>query len=303
MINLDKKNQKFLITGGTGFIGSKLVKEILKDDHKITILTRNKKLLQQKSEINYIDNLDIEMNFDIIINLCGEAIFQRWTDGVKKKIYSSRIDITKKLAQSINNSKTPPRLVISGSAIGYYGISQDQVFAEDSKIEDQKLFSQNLCKDWESSASSIVKKSRLVIIRTGVVIGKGGGMMKRILLPFKLGLGGKIGSGKQYLSWISLDDVILAINHIINKDDVAGAINLTAPKAVTNQDFSRTLAKILNRPCFFCMPAFFAKIVFGQMADELLLNGQNVAPKKLLQSGYSFKIKNVQEALKESCLK
>ncbi len=300
MINLDKKNQRFLITGGTGFIGSKLVAEILKDGHKVTILTRNKKLLKQKSKINYVDNLDIEMNFDIIINLCGEPISQRWTDDIKKKIYSSRIDITKKLAQIINNSKTPPKLVISGSAIGYYGISQDQIFEEDSKIEGQKLFSQNLCKDWEIAASSIANKSRLALIRTGVVIGKNGGMMKRILLPFKFGLGGKIGSGKQYLSWISLDDVILAINHIINKDNIDGAINLTAPKAATNQDFSRTLAKILNRPCFFSMPAFFAKIVFGQMANELLLNGQNVAPKKLLQSGYSFKAKSIEEALEKS---
>jgi len=300
MINLDKKNQKFLITGGTGFIGSKLVKEILKDGHKITILTRNKKLLKQKSEINYIDNLDVEMNFDIVINLCGEAIFQRWTDSVKKKIYSSRIDITKKLAQIINNSKTPPKLVISGSAIGYYGISQDRIFEEDSKIEDQTLFSQNLCKDWESAASSIINKSRLVIIRTGVVIGKNGGIMKRILLPFKFGLGGKIGNGKQYLSWIFIDDVILAINHIINKETITGAINLTAPKAITNQDFSKTLARILNRPCFFNIPAFFAKIVFWQMGDELLLNGQNVAPKKLLQSGYNFKIKSIGEALDKS---
>ena len=300
MINLDKKNQKFLITGGTGFIGSKLVAEILKDGHKVTIFTRNKKLLQQKSAINYIDNLDIEMNFDIVINLCGETISQRWTKNIKQKIYASRIDITKKLAQIINNSKTPPKLVISGSAIGYYGVSQDQVFDEDSKIKDQKLFSQNLCKDWEDAAALISRKSRLVTIRTGVVIGKNGGIMKKMLLPFKLGLGGKIGSGNQYLSWIFLDDLIGSINHIINKENISGAINLTAPKVSTNQDFSKILAKLLNRPCFFNMPSFVAKIIFGQMADELLLNGQNVAPKKLLQSGYNFKVKNVEEALEKS---
>ncbi len=300
MINLDKKNQKFLITGGTGFIGSKLVAEILKDGHKITILTRNKKLLKQKSAINYIDNLEIEMNFDIVINLCGEAISQRWTKNIKQKIYSSRIDVTKKLVQIINNSKTPPKLVISGSAIGYYGVSKDQIFDEDSKIKDRKLFSQNLCEDWESAASKISNKSRLAIVRTGVVIGKNGGIMKKMLLPFSLGLGGKIGSGNQYLSWIFLDDFIGAINHIINKENISGAINLTAPNVSTNQDFSRILAKILNRPCFFNMPSFVAKIIFGQMADELLLNGQNVAPKKLLQSGYKFRVEGVEEALKKS---
>ena len=240
------------------------------------------------------------MNFDIVINLCGETISQRWTKNIKQKIYASRIDVTKKLAQIINNSKTPPNLVISGSAIGYYGVSQDQVFDEDSKIKDQKLFSQNLCKDWEDAAALISRKSRLVTIRTGVVIGKNGGIMKKMLLPFKLGLGGKIGSGNQYLSWIFLDDLIGSINHIINKENISGAINLTAPKVSTNQDFSKILAKLLNRPCFFHMPAFFAKIIFGQMADELLLNGQNVMPKRLLQSGYSFKIESVEEALKKS---
>ena len=300
MINLNKKNQKFLITGGTGFIGSKLVKEILEDSHEVTVLTRNQKLLKAKDKVKYINNLDEKFNYDIVINLCGEPISQRWTRNKKEEIYHSRIDITKKLAEIIKNSKTAPSLVISGSAVGYYGTSQNQIFDEETAPTNQNLFSQNLCKDWENSASTISAKSRLVIIRTGVVIGKSGGIIKKMLTPFKFGLGGEIGSGGQYLSWIFLNDVIGAINHIINDDNLSGPINLTSPKAVTNKIFSQALAKLLNRPCFFKMPSFLVKIIFGQMADELLLGGQNVIPKKLLQSGYIFKVKDIEDALKNS---
>jgi len=300
MINLNKKNQKFLITGGTGFIGSKLVKKILEDSHEVTVLTRNEKLLKTKDKVKYINNLDEKFNYNIVINLCGELISQRWTRKKKEEIYDSRIDITKKLAKIIKNSKTPPNLVINGSAVGYYGTSQNQIFDEETTPTNQNLFSQNLCKDWENSSSTISAKSRLVIIRTGVVIGKNGGIIKKMLTPFKFGLGGEIGSGWQYLSWIFLDDVIGAINHIINDDNLSGPINLTSPKAVTNKIFSQALAKLLNRPCFFKMPSFLAKTIFGQMADELLLGGQNVIPKKLLQSGYIFKVKDIEEALKNS---
>jgi uncharacterized protein (TIGR01777 family) len=300
MINLNKKNQKFLITGGTGFIGSKLVKEILKDGHEVTVLTRNKKLLKEKNQIKYINNLEEEFNYDVVINLGGEPISQRWTKNKKTKIYNSRITLTKKLVEIIKNSKMPPKLVISGSAIGYYGTSQNQIFDEEVAPTNQNLFSQNLCQNWEKAAIPIKEKSRLVIIRTGVVIGKNGGIIKKIFLPFKFGFGGKIGDGKQNLSWIYIDDVIGIINLIINNQNIVGAINISSSSVTTNEIFSKTLAKILNRPCIFNMPSFIAKIIFGQMADELLLGGQNVIPKKLLQSGYNFEVKNIEEALKRS---
>lgn len=294
MINLKQRNQKFLITGGTGFIGSKLVEEILKDGHQVAVLTR-KKIKDKK--INYIQNLEGEIDYDVVINLCGETISQRWSKKTKEKIYNSRINLTDKLAQIIKNSNKPPKLLISGSAIGYYGISNDLIFDENSKPTSQNLFSQKLCFDWENSAKKISDKTRLAIIRTGVVIGKNGGIMKKMLLPFKLGLGGKIGFGKQYLSWIALDDMIGAINHIINNENLKEAINLTAPSVATNEIFTKTLASILNRPCFFNMPSFVAKILFGKMADELLLNGQNVYPKKLLESGYKFHTTSLKEAI------
>ncbi len=299
-MNLNKKNQKFLITGGTGFIGSKLVEQILKDGHSVTIFTRNKNHSVQSENLKYISDLEGEFNYDIIINLCGEPISQRWTTSKKTAIYKSRIDITKKLAENIKNSKTPPSLFISGSAIGYYGTSQNQIFDEETTPTSQNLFSQNLCKDWEEAANSIKEKTRLVILRTSVVIGKNSGIMKKMLLPFKLGLGGKIGNGRQNLSWIYIDDEIGIISHIINNENIFGAINLAAPNVTNNEIFSKTLAKTLNRPCIFDMPGFVAKIIFGQMAEELLLNGQNVFPKKILENGYKFQVTDLKEAILKS---
>ncbi len=288
------RSKKVLITGGTGFIGSRLVEEFLKEGYLISVLTRRK---IQDRKINYIQNINDNFDYDIVINLCGSPISRRWTKGVKDEIYNSRIDLTNTLAEIISNSAKPPRLVISGSAIGYYGTSNDIVFDENSQATSQNLFSQKLCRDWENSAKLISDKTRLVIIRTGVVVGKNGGIMKKMLLPFKLGLGGKIGSGNQYLSWISLHDAVEAIKYIIKNEDLSGAINLTAPSVSTNYLFSKTLARILKRPCFFDMPKFIAKILFGKMAEELLLEGQNVYPKKLLENGYKFKITRLEDAI------
>ena len=296
MMKLRKRNQKFLITGGTGFIGSGLVEEILKDSHFVEVLTR-KKLISDKKNLKYIQKLNENFEYDIVINLCGEPISQRWSKKVKNKIYHSRIDATKQIVELINNSKNPPKLLISGSAIGYYGTSDKLIFDEDSKPTTQNLFSQKICFDWENEAKKVSDKTRLALIRTGVVIGKNGGIIKKMLLPFKLGLGGKIGRGSQYLSWIALEDVIGAINHIINNQNLNGAINFTAPSVATNESFSKTLAAKLNRPCFFNMPQLIAKILFGQMAEELLLKGQNIYPKKLLESGYQFKITSPKKAI------
>jgi len=301
-MKVNKRNQKILITGGTGFIGRNLVAELLNDDHFVVVLTR-KKITSDKKNLKYINNIDENFDYDIVINLCGEPISQRWTKNKKEKIYNSRIDVTKKLADIISKLKNPPSLVINGSAIGYYGTSNDLIFDEDSKATAQNLFSQKICEDWENEAQKISSKTRLAIIRTGVVVGKNGGIIKKMFLPFYFGLGGKIGKGSQYLSWISLADVIGAINHIINCENLEGVINLTAPSVSTNLEFSKTLAKILNRPCFFDMPSFVAKILFGQMAEELLLNGQNVYPKKLLKSDYNFQDLSLESAILKACQK
>lgn len=298
-MSTDKHNQSILITGGTGFIGSALIEEFSQKGYMIYVLTR-KKLKEDSKSVKFINDIYQNIEYDIVINLSGAPISQRWSERVKKEIYESRINVTKKIVDFVNTVKTPPKLIISGSAIGYYGTSNELVFDENSKPTSQELFSQELCLDWEREIKKIEDKVRLVIIRTGVVVGKNGGIIKKMFLPFSLGLGGKIGSGNQYLSWISLIDVVGAIDHIIRHEDMRGFINLTAPMVTTNKIFSQILAKVLNRPCFFDMPSIIAKILFGQMAKELLLDGQNVVPKKLLASGYEFKVKNIEEAISKS---
>lgn len=288
--------KKYLITGGTGLIGLKLVERLGEKENQITVLTRNKNL-KSDSLVKYINDLD-EQNFDydIVINLQGEPISQRWSAAKKEEIFASRVNFTKEIVDRINASKSPPKLLISGSAIGYYGTSKNEVFTENSKPTGQNLFSQNLCTNWEDIATKA--KTRVVLLRTSVVIGKGGGIIKKMFLPFKLGLGGKIGNGEQYLSWIHIDDAVNAILFLIENQKIAGAVNLSSPNFVTNFEFSKSFAKALNRPCIFTIPALSMKLVYKEMADELLLAGQKVYPEVLLQAGFKFANTNLDGALK-----
>jgi uncharacterized protein len=290
--------KKYLITGGSGFIGSKLIEKLSGEKNQITVLTRNKNF-KSSGLIKYIRDLDDQkFDYDIVINLQGEPISQRWSKAKKQEIVASRIGITEKIVAKINSSETPPSLFISGSAIGFYGTSADEIFVENSKPTSQNLFSQNLCKNWEAAAMRA--KTRVVLIRTSVVIGKNGGIMKKMLMPFKLGLGGKIGNGKQQLSWIHLDDAVNAILFLIENQKIEGAVNLSSPNFVTNLEFSKSLARALNRPCLFTIPALSMKLLYGEMADELLLNGQKTYPQILLEAGFKFEHKNLDQAIKIS---
>lgn len=296
---MEKNNRlNFLITGGTGFIGSKLVDKILSLGNSVTVLTRKTNLKSSKN-LQYINKIGEEFDYDIVINLCGEPISCRWSKSKKLAIYQSRIDPTKNLVEKILNSKTPPKIFISGSAIGYYGTSNTEIFDENSKQANQKLFSQNLCADWEREAQKANIKTRVVLLRTGVVIGAKGGIIKKMLLPFKMFLGGKISSGMQSISWIYIDDVVGAILHIINHQDIVGAVNLTSPNSASNLQFSQALAKAIGRPCLFTIPALSMKIIYGKMAEELLLNGQKVYPTTLLKSGYNFKFTELKSAIED----
>ena len=297
-LNLNNQNYNFLITGGTGFIGTKLCAELLRTSQNITVLTRQIKA-SNNSQIKYIRSLDDQnFDYDVVINLCGAPISVRWTNAQKQKIFASRVELTKKLSDKILAAKNPPKVFLSGSAVGFYGTSNSQIFDEESAPLKQNLFSQKICQDWENAAKPAAAKTRLVLLRTGIVIGKNGGFLKKMLPIFKLGLGGKIGVGNQYLSWIHLDDVVAIINCAINNQNISGAINLTAPNPATNQEFSKALAKSLNRPCFFDVPAISLKMVYGEMANELLLAGQKVLPTKLLQNGYKFIFDSLDDALK-----
>lgn len=290
----------FLITGGSGLIGSRLVAKLIAE-HQVSVLTRNvagtEKMLG--TEPNYISDLDqlTDLNaFDVVINLAGEPIVsKRWTDKQKSIIEKSRWGTTSKLAELFAKSTSPPSLLISGSAIGFYG-RQDETEINETFDNPSDEYSHMLCKIWEKLALDIAtEKTRVCILRTGIVLAKGEGALKKMLLPFKLGLGGPIGSGDHFMSWIHIEDMVNGILHLINNADCQGVYNFTAPEPVTNAHFSESLAKSLHRPCLFITPKFVLKFAMGEMAD-LLIHGQRVVPMKLRQSKFSFKFPTIDEA-------
>jgi uncharacterized protein (TIGR01777 family) len=289
-----------LITGGTGFIGSTLCSRLLEEgNNKIVILSRHsekiKPPIQAIAELNELKDNDA---FDVVINLAGEPIAnKRWSDQQKHQIFSSRINTTEKLIAYLETLENKPKLLISGSAIGYYGIDKTDAVIEEKDNGDNS-FSSELCQKWEAVALKAEKLGiRTCLLRTGIVLGKNGGALNKMLLPFKMYLGGRIGNGKQWMSWIHIDDLIGIILHCINHDNLKGAVNGTSPNPVTNQAFTKTLGTVLKRPTIFPMPALVVKLLMGQMGEELLLAGKQIRPKKALDAGYIFKYKTLEEAL------
>ncbi len=298
----------FLITGGTGFIGTRLSTVLLDKGHNITVLTRdiNKAKLKQGEKINkrvnLIDSLaDLaeDTQCDVIINLAGEPISDgRWSSKKKKKLIDSRVSITESVIELIARLSKRPALLISGSAIGYYGSHQDEELTEERAPH--KEFTNELCVRWEESARGAEKYGvRVVLLRTGIVLGAGGGALSKLLPPFKLGLGGRIGSGMQWMSWIHIDDHIGIILHIVKDNSITGPINATAPNPVRNREFASTLGRVLRRPAVMPVPGFILKLIYGEMAKALLLSGQKVLPKKAEDSGYTFLFPELEGAFRD----
>ncbi|WP_339772984.1 TIGR01777 family oxidoreductase [uncultured Paraglaciecola sp.] len=295
---------RILITGGTGLIGSNLIPKLKPND--ITVITRNvsqaELLLGHKvtltSSLTDFENLD---DFHVVINLAGEPIAdKRWSPEQKERIEQSRWEMTEKLVSLIKASSRPPSLFISGSAIGYYGRQDDQIIDEEFNSPYDE-FSHRLCDRWESLAKEAESQhTRVCIVRTGIVITRRGGALMKMVPPFKFGLGGPMGTGRQYMSWIHLEDMIDGLIHLIEHTECRGVFNFTAPTPVTNAEFSQTLASVLHRPCFLPMPAFVLRLIMGDAAD-LLLHGQRVVPKRLQESGYQFHYPELAHALE--CLR
>ena len=288
-----------LITGGTGFIGSALCSYLSNLGHYVTVKTRYLNSVNKGIKaVNDLQQLSDHDSFDIVINLAGEPIAdKRWSQKQKDIILSSRIDTTKQLIQFFNTREHKPTLFISGSAIGYYGITPSNNEINENDISDSS-FSSKLCQQWETCALEAEALGiRTCLLRTGIVLGKNGGALQKMLPPFKLGLGGKIGSGTQWMPWIHIDDMIGLIDLCINNSNINGPINCTAPNPVTNLTFTKTLASAINRPAIFPMPVFVIKLLMGQMGVELLLNGKKVVPKKALDFGYQFNYQNIEQAL------
>ncbi|CAC9580629.1 Cell division inhibitor Slr1223 (YfcH in EC), contains epimerase/dehydratase and DUF1731 domains [uncultured Gammaproteobacteria bacterium] len=288
-----------LITGGTGFIGSALCAHLLKENNKIVILSRYpEKIKHPIKAIADLSDLQDSDIFDVVINLAGEPIAnKRWSDKQKNQIFSSRINITEKLISYFEKLDNKPKLLISGSAIGYYGVGKTDNIIEEKEGGDNS-FSSELCQKWEAVALKAKKLGiRTCLLRTGIVLGKNGGALSKMLFPFKMCLGGIIGHGKQWMSWIHIDDLTGIILYCINHDNLKGAINGTSPNPVTNKEFTKTLGMTLKRPTIFPMPAIVVKLLMGKMGEELLLTGKKITPKKVLDAGYKFTYKTLEEAL------
>lgn len=282
---------KVLITGSSGLVGSALIKSLGVNGHEVIRLRREKDDLNSPwwDPENGILNLGDVRGIDVVVHLAGDNIAEgRWNRQKKERILNSRVQGTKLLAEFFAASEHKPEVVVSASAIGFYGDRGEELL--DETREAGKGFVADVCQQWEGATASAVNAGiRVANVRFGVVLSAAGGALKKMLLPFKMGIGGVIGSGNQYMSWVSIDDVVGAIQYILTNDSMKGPVNLVAPNAVNNREFTKTLGRALHRPTIFPMPAFAAQLAFGEMANELLLSSTRVVPKKLLDSGYTFR--------------
>ena len=311
VLNFGSSKQNVLVTGATGFIGQLLVKALLADGQRVTVLTRNAKQAARAFDgkvkcVESMEELPVNYPIDIIINLAGARILGwRWTESRKAALLKSRADLTQKVVAWIAVAEQKPKLFLSASAIGYYGIQaigDNTELAEDAPT--QNIFMAKLCHDWEVAAQSAEQYGvKVVRMRFGLVLGEQGAL-PMLLLPIKLFLGGKLASGKQWLSWIHVDDLLAAIAHVWRlhefpetKDSVKPAYNFTAPETLSQLDFSKAAAKVLRRPCFFPTPGWPMRLILGEQAD-LLLEGQRVVPANLLDGGFTFTYPDAESALR-----
>ena len=292
-----------LITGGTGFIGSALSRELSNSGHKVIIASRRK--TPPKLENIEIVRWDIQTplsseimsGIDAVINLAGESLISgRWTKKRKERIMSSRVNTTRLLVESMKNANPKPKVLISVSAVGYYGPHGDEYVTED--FPPASDFLAEVCKAWEKEALKAQELGvRVVITRFGVVLESDGGALSKMAIPFKFFLGGHLGSGQQQFSWVHREDLIGFMKYALENESVSGHFNLTSPQPVTNKEFCSALGKALNRPSWFHVPAFMIKLTLGEVG-RVLLTGQRVFPEKALKAGYQFKYPEINEALR-----
>jgi uncharacterized protein (TIGR01777 family) len=289
------------ITGASGLIGTALTRALTAAGHRVARIVR-KKTEAGSNDIfwdpatAYIDTTRLDGK-DAVVHLAGESIAERWTPDKKRRIHQSRVRGTQIVAEGVRQVARPPQVLVSASAIGWYGDRGNELLREDSKPGTG--FLAEVARDWEAATEPATRVGiRVVHIRTGIVLSTEGGALAKMLPPFKMGAGGKIGSGKQYMSWITLDDHVAAIQHAIQTPSLSGPVNLVAPNPVTNLQFTKTLGKVLSRPTVAPLPAFMVRILFGQMGEELLLGSQRVEPTRLKASGFAFRFPDLEPALR-----
>lgn len=290
---------KILISGASGLVGTELSRVLRGAGHTIVPLTRKNPPPPGEISWNPQGKLQGEQleGIDAVIHLAGENIAGRWTAAKKKSIRDSRVVGTQTLAEAVRQMRTPARAFVCASAIGFYGNRGDELLTESSPPG--KGFLPEVCQEWENAADSVASATtRVVKLRIGVVLSPKGGALAKMLLPFKMGVGGVVGSGKQWMSCISLDDVVGAIVFALNTESLSGPVNLVLPEPSTNREFTKTLGKVLSRPTIFPMPVFVVRIVFGEMGEELLLGSTRVKPEKLMSTGFQYKHPNLEVALR-----
>jgi uncharacterized protein (TIGR01777 family) len=298
-----------IITGATGFIGKALCSRLLEEDYKVVALSRNKekgeKILGTKVKVVEWDGRtcqgwqDYANGAHAVVNLAGENIGAgRWTPKRKKAMLQSRLDAGRAVVEAANSVEKKPGVIIQASAIGCYGSRGDEIVDESSLFGEGFLV--DVVKQWELSTKEVEsQKIRRAIIRSGIVLGKEGGVFLRLVKPFRFFVGGHLGSGKQWFSWIHLEDEVNAILFLIQREDLKGVFNLAAPQQLIQKDFSRILGKIMRRPSWFPVPAFVLRLIFGEMARETILSGQRVSPRRFLEAGYHFLYPQAELAIKE----
>jgi len=292
---------QILITGGTGLIGRQLCMALLAQGHELTVLSRNPACVPEKcgagvQAMASLDEWQANQTFDAVINLAGEPIVDtRWTVQRKQVLWDSRVSLTKSLVQCIAAARHKPRVLLSGSAIGYYGNCGDALLDESAAAGED--FAAMLCKAWEEAALDAEKSGvRVCLLRTGLVLSRHNGLLGRMLLPFRLGLGARLGDGNQWMSWVHIDDYVGMLLSFLVNSRANGPYNMTAPQPATNKEFTETLAKALHRPAPFIMPAMLLKPVMGERAC-LLLEGQKVLPGKMTAEGFRFSYTYLADAL------
>lgn len=291
---------KIAVSGASGLIGSELCPFLTTGGHQVTRLVRHR---PSEGEI-YWNVKDQEIDtaslagHDAVVHLAGENVASgRWTDAQKKRIRNSRVDGTRLLCEALAGLEPKPHSLICASATGYYPVDTGEELTEASSPGD--TFLAEVCREWEAAAApAIAAGIRVVYARFSVVLSAKGGALAKMLTPFRLGLGGRLGSGRQVWSWVAIDDAIGAILHALTHEELRGPMNVVAPHAVTNREFTKTLGRVLGRPTVLPMPAFAARLVLGEMADDLLLTGMHVVPQKLLETGYEFRFPKLEGALR-----
>jgi uncharacterized protein (TIGR01777 family) len=291
---------RILVSGASGPIGAALLRSLKAQGSAVTRLVRNSatdndQIVWDPSRPLSPDSVS---GFDAVIHLAGESIVGRWTVAKKRRILDSRSQGTGHLAEAVAKASQPPRVFISASAVGFYGNRGDEILSEESPSGEG--FAAEVCQQWEAATQPAAKAGiRTAQMRIGLVLSADGGALPEMLTPFRLGLGGRLGNGRQWWTWVSAWDVVGAIGHVMNHESVSGPVNAVAPNPVTNAEFTRILASVLNRPAIFPMPASGVRLIFGEMGEELFLGSQRVEPTKLAASGYQFQHPDLKNALKE----